>query len=203
MGNQKKPVCTVVLAAVNIVVFLILSFGGQTEDGIYMMKHGAMYVPYVLEQGEYYRLFTSMFLHFGFPHLMNNMVTLFVLGWNVEPIVGKVRFAAIYLLSGLGGNILSMAVDVLGQDYSISAGASGAIFGLTGALLCLVLMNHGRVGNVTKQGMTAMIVLSLYSGFAGGGVDNMAHIGGLLTGLIVTFLLCWKRNLKRSSAIRD
>ena len=196
MANQKKAVCTIGIAVANIIVFLLLSFGGRMEDGMYMLEHGAMYVPFVVEYKEYYRLFTCMFLHFGFSHLMNNMLTLVVIGWNVEMFVGKIRFLVIYFLSGLGGNLLSMAVDIWKQDYSVSAGASGAIFGLTGAMLCLAILNHGRAGNITKQGIIVMIFISLYTGFTSGGVDNFAHIGGLLTGCLVTTLLCWKRNSK-------
>ena len=196
MANQKKAVCTIGIAVANIIVFLLLSFGGRMEDGMYMLEHGAMYVPFVVEYKEYYRLFTCMFLHFGFSHLMNNMLTLVVIGWNVEMFVGKIRVLVIYFLSGLGGNLLSMAVDIWKQDYSVSAGASGAIFGLTGAMLCLAILNHGRAGNITKQGMIVMIFISLYTGFTSGGVDNFAHIGGLLTGCLVTTLLCWKRNSK-------
>ena len=196
MANQKKAVCTIGIAVANIIVFLLLSFGGRMEDGMYMLEHGAMYVPFVVEYKEYYRVFTCMFLHFGFSHLMNNMLTLVVIGWNVEMFVGKIRFLVIYFLSGLGGNLLSMAVDIWKQDYSVSAGASGAIFGLTGAMLCLAILNHGRAGNITKQGMIVMIFISLYTGFTSGGVDNFAHIGGLLTGCLVTTLLCWKRNSK-------
>ena len=196
MANQKKAVCTIGIAVANIIVFLLLSFGGRMEDGMYMLEHGAMYVPFVVEYKEYYRLFTCMFLHFGFSHLMNNMLTLVVIGWNVEMFVGKIRFLVIYFLRGLGGNLLSMAVDIWKQDYSVSAGASGAIFGLTGAMLCLAILNHGRAGNITKQGMIVMIFISLYTGFTSGGVDNFAHIGGLLTGCLVTTLLCWKRNSK-------
>ena len=196
MANQKKAVCTIGIAVANIIVFLLLSFGGRMEDGMYMLEHGAMYVPFVVEYKEYYRLFTCMFLHFGFSHLMNNMLTLVVIGWNVEMFVGKIRFLVIYFLSGLGGNLLSMAVDIWKQDYSVSAGASGAIFGLTGVMLCLAILNHGRAGNITKQGMIVMIFISLYTGFTSGGVDNFAHIGGLLTGCLVTTLLCWKRNSK-------
>lgn len=196
MANQKKAVCTIGIAVANIIVFLLLSLGGRMEDGMYMLEHGAMYVPFVVEYKEYYRLFTCMFLHFGFSHLMNNMLTLVVIGWNVEMFVGRIRFLVIYFLSGLGGNLLSMAVDIWKQDYSVSAGASGAIFGLTGAMLCLAILNHGRAGNITKQGMIVMIFISLYTGFTSGGVDNFAHIGGLLTGCLVTTLLCWKRNSK-------
>lgn len=180
---------TVILAIINVVVFFILSFGGMTEDGLYMLEHGAMYVPYMLEQGEYYQLFTSMFLHFGFSHLLNNMVTLIVMGRYVEPLVGKIRFLLIYFISGLGGNLLSYAAELYTGDYAISAGASGAIFGLTGSLLGLTLIHRGQVGQLTARDMIIMVALSLYTGFTSQGVDNMAHIGGLISGFLVVFLL--------------
>lgn len=197
MAYQKKAVCTLVLIVLNVVCFFVLSLGGMTEDGLYMLEHGAVYAPYVIEYKEYYRLFTSMFLHFGFTHLMNNMVTLGVMGMNLEPVIGKVRFLIIYILSGLGGSLLSLLYEVRTEEYSISAGASGAIFGLTGALLCLAILNRGRIGNVTKQGMIFMIAVSLYLGFAEEGVDNLAHIGGLLTGIIITFLIAPRKKFSR------
>lgn len=201
MVEEKKPICTIALVAVNVIVFFWLSFGGRTEDAFYMLNHGAMYTPYIVEGHQYYRLFTCMFMHFGFPHLMNNMVVLAVLGCNLEPVIGKVRMIMLYILSGLGGNLLSLTAEMLLGGSAISAGASGAVFGFTGALLCLAVLNHGTIGNVTKQGMFAMTAISLYMGFTSEGVDNFAHIGGLLTGIVVTILFCWKRNFKRSSLI--
>ena len=188
---------TVVLIAINVLVFIILSMGGMTEDAYYMFQNGAMFTPAVLSGEEYYRMFTCMFMHFGFDHLFNNMVSLLVLGKHVEPLVGKVRFLLIYLLSGLGGNILSFVVEVYTQDYAVSAGASGATFGLTVELLSLVLLNRGRIGTITKNGVLFMIALSLYNGFASSGVDNMAHIGGLVTGFLLTGVLCWNLYRKR------
>lgn len=180
---------TVILAIINIIVFLVLSFGGMTEDAVYMLEHGAMYVPYMVEKGEYYRMFTSMFLHFGISHLINNMVTLVIIGRNVEPVVGKIRFFLIYFVSGLGGNLLSYIGEVTMGEYAVSAGASGAIFGLTGSLLALTMIYRGRVGQVTLRDMVIMIVFSLYLGFTSQGVDNLAHVGGLISGFLVTLLL--------------
>ena len=80
--------CTVLLVAINVIVFFVLSFQGMTEDGRFMLDHGAMYVPEMLESGEYYRLFTSMFMHFGFPHLVNNMLILIVMGTILERELG-------------------------------------------------------------------------------------------------------------------
>lgn len=196
---RKKKInapCTILLAAVNVIVFIILTSQGMTEDGRFLLEHGAMYVPRVKEAGESYRLFTSMFLHFGFQHLMNNMVILVLVGWNLELEIGKIRFLLIYILSGLGGNILSAWWEVLTAAYAISAGASGAVFGTIGALLYVAIRNHGRIGEISGRGLVFMIIISLGYGFSSGGVDNMAHIGGLLTGFVSGILLYRKRNRK-------
>lgn len=194
--NKVSAPCTIILAAINVIVFFILTSQGMTEDGMFLLEHGAVFVPVVMEDGEYYRLFTSMFLHFGFEHLMNNMVTLVLLGWNLEIEIGKIKFLIIYILSGLGGNILSAWYEVWTVDYSISAGASGAIFGVIGALLYVAMRNRGRIGDISGRGIVFMIILSLYYGFTSSGVDNLAHIGGLVTGFVLGVLLYWKRNSK-------
>lgn len=191
--------CTILLTVINVIVFFVLTSQGMTEDGMFLLKHGAMFVPKVLEDGEYYRLFTSMFLHFGFEHLMNNMVTLVLIGWNLEIEIGKIKFLVIYILSGLGGNILSAWYEVWTMNYSISAGASGAIFGIIGALLYVAIRNRGRIGEVSGKGLAFMVVISLYYGFSSSGVDNLAHIGGLITGFVSGVLLYWKRNCKDST----
>ena len=169
--NTIKAPCTILLAAVNVIVFLVLSFLGMTEDGEFMLKHGAMYVPYLIQRGEYYRLFSSMFLHFGYDHLVNNM------------------------------NVLSAWWDIQTGSMAISAGASGAIFGIIGALLYVVIRNRGRIGDISGRGLVFMIVLTLYYGFTSGGVDNMAHIGGLLAGFLSGVLLYRKRKDKYRTGI--
>ncbi|MEG0722164.1 MAG: rhomboid family intramembrane serine protease [Lachnospiraceae bacterium] len=197
--TEKKPTCTIVIAVLNIIVFLGLSFVGRTEDGVFMLGHGAMYVPYVLERGEYYRWFTSLFLHFGISHLVNNMVLLVLLGKVLEQEVGHIKYLLIYFMSGLGGNLLSAFMDIRRGDYVISGGASGAIFGMIGALLYIALRNKGRIGNLTGRGILFMAALSLYFGFTSVGVDNFAHIGGLCSGVILALLLYWKKNGNRGS----
>lgn len=139
---------------------------------------GAMYEPFITEGQEYYRIFTCMFLHFGITHLMNNMIMLGALGWNLELEIGKLRFIIIYFFSGIGGNILSLIAAISAGESAVSAGASGAVFGLMGALLYVVIANRGRLGQLSGRGMIFMVVLSLYFGLTSSGVDNMAHIGG-------------------------
>lgn len=200
MKRQKiQAPCAILIMLANVVVFLALTMQGMTENGGFLLEHGAMYLPYVIEEQQYYRVFTSMFLHFGFEHLMNNMVMLMVIGWNLEMEIGTIRFLIIYLLSGLGGNLMSACWSLKIGEYAISAGASGAIFGLIGALFYVALRNRGRIGNITGQGIIVLIVLSLYFGYASSGVDNMAHIGGLVSGFFLGVLLYWKCDRKDGS----
>ena len=200
---MKRQNCTILLIAINVIVFFALSFFGMTEDAEYMLEHGAMYVPYMLEGEGYYRLFTSMFLHFGIDHLANNMVMLGAIGWNLEYEIGKIKFLIIYLGSGLAGNILSAFGDLMTGEYAVSAGASGAVFGIIGALLYVVIRNKGQIGTISGRGLMFMVILSLYYGFTSSGVDNLAHIGGLIAGFVLGVLLYWKRNRKRRMYARN
>lgn len=200
MKRQKiQAPCAILIMLANVVVFLALTMQGMTENGGFLLENGAMYLPYVIEEQQYYRVFTSMFLHFGFEHLMNNMVMLMVIGWNLEMEIGTIRFLIIYLLSGLGGNLMSACWSLKIGEYAISAGASGAIFGLIGALFYVAIRNRGRIGNITGRGIIVLIVLSLYFGYASSGVDNMAHIGGLVSGFFLGVLLYWKCDRKDGS----
>lgn len=189
LENNKKALCTTGLIVINIGVFFLLSLFGMTEDTMFMLEHGAMYEPYIVEGHEYYRIFTSLFLHFGISHLLNNMVLLGALGWNLEFETGRIKFLIIYFISGLGGNLLSLYMNMKANEMVVSAGASGAIFGLMGALLCVVLKNHGRVGRLTNRGLLFMVALSLYFGLTSSGVDNAAHIGGLVCGFLAAGVL--------------
>lgn len=189
MKQRPEAVCTIALIAVNVAVFFILSLFGDTEDAVFMMRHGAMYGYLVTHDHEFYRLFTCLFLHFGIEHLLNNMVILGALGWHLEQQTGRLRFLLIYFGSGLCGNIVSLIFHGAAQEHTVSAGASGAIFGLMGALLWVVIANHGRLGRLSGRGMLVMVALSLYFGLSSSGVDNYAHIGGLLSGFLLALLL--------------
>ena len=201
MPVRYKPeaVCTVALIVVNVAVFMIMTMFGDTEDAVFMLQHGAMYEPFVIQQHEYYRIITCLFLHFGIEHLLNNMVMLGALGWNLELEIGKVRFLVIYFVSGIAGNILSLFYDLSTENPAVSAGASGAIFGLMGALLYVVILNRGRLGRLSGRGMLIMVALSLYFGFASSGVDNFAHIGGLVSGFILAVILYLKKKTYEGS----
>lgn len=187
--GEQSAVCTIGLIVSNIAVFAIFLVLGKSEDVAFMLKYGVMYEPYVIEGHEYYRLLTSIFLHFGMNHLLNNMVMLGALGFNLEPEIGRVRFLLIYFLSGIGGNICSFLLNVSLGESVISAGASGAVFGLMGALLGVVIRKKGHIGRLNKKKLLILIILSLYFGLTTAGVDNAAHIGGLICGFILEIFL--------------
>ena len=189
---SKEPV-TAVLLLLNIIIFLVTDFTGGTDNTIHMLECGAAYPPFILENGEYYRLFTCMFLHFGIEHLANNMLVLFVLGQRLEPVVGKIRF----LLRGIGGNLISLVFDIKGGNYAVSAGASGAVFAVMGAMIWVVIRNRGRLQDISTRQMLVMAAFSLYFGFASSGVDNAAHVGGMICGILLAVVLYHPRSSKR------
>lgn len=193
MQWKSSDICNKVLVALNIIVFLVLEFLGDTEDAVFMYEHGGMFPVDVLEVGQWYRLVTCMFLHFGIRHLGNNMVVLFFLGDNLERALGHVRYVILYFVSGVCGSLLSAVIMLRTGDYAVSAGASGAIFGVIGGLIYVLVRNHGRLEDLTAKRLIFMAALSLYLGFASTGVDNYAHLGGMLSGMALAILLYRKK----------
>lgn len=186
----KKPAyVTFALLAANIIYFIYLEVAGSTEDTGFMIRNGAMYAPLVTELGEYYRLFTSMFMHFGVSHIANNMLILLVLGDNLERALGKVKYFIFYIACGAGANVVSMWFDLKGGAHVVSAGASGAIFGIVGGLLYAVMINKGQLEDLSTRQLVMLIIFSLYLGFSSSGVDNVAHVAGIVIGIILASLM--------------
>ena len=179
------PIVSAVLVAVNIIVFLICTFTGNM-----LYNRGRLDSVDVLVNGQYGRMIWYMFLHSGINHIFNNMVILFFLGSMIEKEIGHIRYGVLYFLSGIGAGILSLVYKTMTFDFSGTIGASGAVFGLDGALLALILFSGRKMANITPTRVILMIAYSLYSGFTGGNIDNAAHIGGLLTGFLVGIVIC-------------
>ena len=183
--EKKKPYITIGLIITNIIVFILLELRGNSLEAEYMMEMGAVYPDKIQNNGEYWRLLTSTFMHFGFRHLLNNMVLLGTAGQILERALGPVKYFILYILSGVGGSTLSYIQMIYSGDYAVAAGASGAIFGIVGALLWVVICNKGHYETLTGKGLVVMILLCLYYGISTGGVDNWGHIGGLIGGFFV------------------
>lgn len=178
------PFVTIAITVANVLVYVILEIMGDTEDGFFIASHGGMYPEFITYNHQWWRLFSAMFIHFGLEHLLNNMVIFCCVGSRLERAVGHLRLLVFYLLSGLGGGLLSYIMMVQTGDYAVAVGASGAVFGTIGALLWAVIWHRGCLEGLTTRGLLLMLALSLYYGFATIGVDNWSHIGGMVTGFI-------------------
>ena len=153
---RKEPV-TAGLILLNILVFLIVEFTGSSQNTMHMLDCGAAFTPMIIQGGEYYRLFTCMFLHFGIEHLLNNMLVLFVLGSRLEQALGKIKFLLIYLIGGVLGNVISLLIELRTQDFAVSAGASGAVFAVMGAMIYIVIRNKGWLGDLSMRQILVIV----------------------------------------------
>lgn len=181
---RSLPFISILLVTINVGLYILCQLQG---DIVY--ARGCLRTYEIVAYRQYGRMLWSMFLHADIQHLFSNMIILLFMGSMIEKEIGHTPYAIIYLASGLGGSLLSLAGKIATSDLTASIGASGAIFGLDGLLLAMVLFSRKRVENITPTRVVLMICLSLYSGFTGGNVDNLAHIGGLVVGLVLGMAL--------------
>ena len=186
---------TISLIIINVIIYFILEYMGTTESAVFMMEHGAVYPPCITERGEYWRFFTATLMHFGFSHLLNNMVMLGVAGQILERALGKVKYLLLYFTAGIGGCVLSYLEMMKSGEYAVAAGASGSIFGIIGALAWILILHKGKYETLTGKGMVIMIFLSLYYGVSTRDVDNWGHIGGFVMGFLISMIF-YRRNTK-------
>lgn len=180
---EDKPFISVFLVAVNVLVYVLCAFTG---DLLYNV--GGTGFQVILETGEIYRLFTSMFLHVDIPHLFSNMIILIALGDMLESKVGHCKFLIIYFLSGLGGDIVSMAMEIYSGEFTYSVGASGAVYGICGVLLGAAILRDCEDLYIEPIRVIFVLGYSIYNGFRSPEINNAAHVGGLVSGLLLYFL---------------
>ncbi len=190
-----RPAATYVMAGILVFIWLTmtvvglltgLGLGGSQNVRVLVLM-GAK-VNALIVAGQYWRLLTANFLHIGFLHLAFNTYALIVFGTDMERRYGHWRFLALYLLAGLGGSVLSF----LAND-AIAAGASGAIFGLLGAMIAYLITYRDEFGDYGRRRLSSLFLVAGYNllmGFVMPGIDYFGHIGGLLTGLILGWAYC-------------
>lgn len=181
LSAWKEKIVTIGFVAINIFLFIASVFCGDL-----LYNEGAFSLRYLLQDGQWWRFITSMFLHADADHLAGNMLMLYLAGELVEKYVGKRRFAILYFFSGISGSILYAVYEIMTGRYADSIGASGAVFGLIGALFVIVVRHRGRYADITIGRMVFMIAYMLYMGLRTSNVNNAAHIGGLLGGMALT-----------------
>lgn len=179
--RMKKPYITLGIILINFIMFMLMYiFGKGSTDAYTLVKFGALYKPLVLK-GEVFRLLTTAFLHIGVIHLLVNSYSLYVIGSQLESFLGKFKYLFVYIISAICGSLMSIVFS-----SNVSAGASGAIFGLLGSLLYFGYNYRVFLGNVLKSQIIPLIILNLGLGFMISGIDNAAHIGGLIGGALAT-----------------
>ena len=187
--SPKKIVVTNILIIINVLLFILTLF---KPNIIYMFANNLNLV----KGGEYYRIITSVFIHANIFHLLCNMYTLYIIGSQVEQFLGKKKFIFIYFASALMGSLLSLTFS-----SGFSVGASGAIFGLMGALVYFGYHYRLYLNTVIKSQIIPLIILNLALGFMINGIDNFAHIGGLIGGFLISKALGVNSRDKKSDKI--
>lgn len=189
------PVITIVLIALNLLYFIVLATQGSTTDASFMTHMGGNYGPYIFKDFEIWRLFTSMFMHFGISHLISNMVYLGIVGYSLENLIGRWKYLLIYMISGIGGGLISAAYYYLTDSNTLSVGASGAIYGLVGVTCYIMIRNFRRMRSTNLfLRIGIMIIFIFYSSFLSPGVDGAAHIGGFVFGLITSIFILRRKS---------
>jgi rhomboid protease GluP len=183
--NYKETPATYILLIINILIWLALEALGSSSNPETLRDFGALtYID--IRSGQYWRYVSAMFLHIGIMHLLVNSISLFILGSLIEKTFGSYKFIAIYIASGIGGSALSYSMI---SPWTIGAGASGAIFGCLGALGVFFLINKTSLGRSGKENLNAVLIMSLINfgfGIFIPSIDNWAHLGGFISGAIMS-----------------
>lgn len=186
--SQHPTLVTNAIIVINLVIYTILAVLSQSLDinQDVLVNAGAQNTPLIEATGQYWRIFTAMFLHFSIFHVGLNMLSLFFIGRAVEIFYGKWRYLVIYLVSGIVGGIATFFLE----PNALAAGASGAIFGIFGALGVLYLVNRRAFGGSGAIGQWLFwLALNLVWGFSNTSIGIIDHIGGLVAGMIIAYLL--------------
>ena len=190
-GLDRTPYITWLLIGANVIVYLLTELMGGSTAADVLLRLGAM-ESWLIASGEYWRLFIAMFLHSGLIHLGFNVIGLLIFGQQLERLYGYGRFLAIYILAGLAGSVTSYAFNLSASPNAIGVGASGAVFGILGALVAYFLSNRGLLGEMGRRtliGLLALAAINLAFGFVMPNIDNFAHIGGFAGGFLLGMAL--------------
>lgn len=192
--RDKYMMLTNILIAINLLVFLISAWISKNifNIDIYTLIIMGAKVNSLIDKGQVWRLITCAFLHGGLIHIFFNMYALKILGPEIEYVYGKIKYLVIYLLSAIAASIFSY---IFGPQ-SVSVGASGAIFGLFGAMLIFGIKHRKQMGKAYMMNILQVIFVNVIIGISSSNIDNAAHFGGLIVGALIALLLGERRPLK-------
>lgn len=201
----RQPIVTYVLIGVNVAMFLLLYTSGGPSSESALQNFGAL-SPQLIENGQVWRLFTALFLHASVPHILFNMTSLFAVGTLAERLYGSVKFLAIYIGAGLIGSLCSFGFAMVsGQMNELGVGASGAIFGVAGALVAVRFHQSDvipdRLRRRVSSSMLPLVLVSLAFAYLTPHIDNAAHIGGLCGGMLLSFVFPLPRRIPENLGV--
>ncbi len=200
-SNRFAPLFVGINVAIFVLMWLAGGMGFLSANEAVLIGFGAKVNPLINEQQQYWRLITCMFLHIGFLHLFFNNYALWMIGRELESFYGSSRFVLIYLLTGIAGSLASY----LFNPKAISAGASGAIFGLFGAMVTFPLRYRKELPDLLRKGILKsilpVIVINLLIGRSAEFIDESAHIGGLMMGALLALVIPYKRPGEESARV--
>ena len=187
---------TNIIIAINVIAFIYMAIRGDVYDTAYLVECGGMFPEYVMEKHEYYRLVTCMFIHIGFSHLFNNMLVFFFIGNRLEQCIGRIKRIIMYLVAGIFSSVASCIWYYTYAPNTVSAGASGAVFAIIGGLLAVALFDRTKKYLFKSKLIIVFIAYELFSGITTAGVDNIAHIAGVIGGVFIGFIYAKLPKLK-------
>lgn len=186
--NVKLAVANIAIVVLNIIVFIVISILSPPGSDDIIDKL-ALDWDLVINHGEFYRIFTCMFVHAGIDHIYNNMIVLLFIGSYFELAIGRLNYIIVYFLSGVIAGLTSMVYNMSNNNNVQSVGASGAIFGIIGGMTAVILIKYFHTHSIDLKKIIFIAFLSLYGGFSSQGVDNAAHVGGFISGFLISFIL--------------
>ena len=184
---------TSIFILLNLIYFAVVGLTGSTKDGYHLLEYGALishpvYMPYGME--EPWRFITAMFMHAGVDHLLFNMFALIIFAPPLEGLIKTPRYALLYLLSGLGGGLLSVSVNTwFGSETHLAVGASGAIYGIYGAYLFIALFRKSIIDTSSIKTIYMILGFGVISSIVVSKIDLWGHLGGALTGFLLYALI--------------
>lgn len=180
---KESPV-TFTFLVIMIIYFIIITLNGGTNDIETLVRFGAFFPPFIFKYNEYYRFVTSIFIHIGIMHLFFNGYALYIFGTQIEGLIGKIKYLIFFLLTGLAGNLATYYFNPI----SVSAGASGSLFGLFGAFVYLIHRHKEMITPEGRKSIISLLGVNLAITVLVPSVSITAHLGGLIAGYILSYI---------------
>lgn len=186
---RNNPVTAVLLGIIGV-YFLVITLNGGSTNTKTLIDFGAFFPPSILKNNEYYRFITSIFIHIGLAHIFFNGYALYIFGTQIEKVMGSMKYILFFLITGIGGNIVTYIVSLSSQNafLTVSAGASGSLFGILGAFLYLIRHHKNMISPEGRKSILTLLAINLGLTLLVPNISVTAHFGGLAIGYLASYI---------------